>query len=236
VIGAGLRFICVDEAGIEMPAEWSGKQIMGRFNFGKTGNGYNEGFESLLYVEGEQYQGVDTNHQEVFFDNKYAGKELLLQFRLWSGLTGMSGTRDPLEHQVRRVELCWLDEATDDLFFTSKAVLQTLEVLPDGHSDKEGLMIALDRSFLALDWAEPGSDEFYESAIQAQEILKSEISQMEKRHSVTLHCIGHTHIDVAWLWRLRHTREKAARSFSTVLQLIEKYPEYLFMQSQPMAA
>ncbi|MGL5507960.1 MAG: alpha-mannosidase, partial [Paraclostridium sp.] len=46
-------------------------------------------------------------------------------------------------------------------------------------------------------------------------------------------CIGHTHIDVAWLWRLKHTREKCARSFSTVLRLMERYPEYIFLQTQP---
>ena len=39
-------------------------------------------------------------------------------------------------------------------------------------------------------------------------------------------CIGHTHIDVAWLWTLAQTREKAQRSFATVLALMEEYPEY----------
>ena len=45
--------------------------------------------------------------------------------------------------------------------------------------------------------------------------------------------VGHTHIDVAWLWRLKHTREKAQRSFSTVLHLMEQYDEYIFLQTQP---
>ena len=45
-------------------------------------------------------------------------------------------------------------------------------------------------------------------------------------------CIGHTHIDVAWLWTYAITKEKAARSFSTVLSLMEKYPQYQFMSSQ----
>lgn len=38
---------------------------------------------------------------------------------------------------------------------------------------------------------------------------------------------------MAWLWRLKHTREKCARSFSTVLRLMERYPEYIFLQTQP---
>lgn len=35
------------------------------------------------------------------------------------------------------------------------------------------------------------------------------------------------------LWTLAQTREKAQRSFSTVIRLMEKYPDYKFMSSQP---
>ena len=47
-----------------------------------------------------------------------------------------------------------------------------------------------------------------------------ELDKLEKNSEVTVHVVGHTHIDVAWLWRLKHTREKAQRSFSTVLRLM----------------
>ena len=46
-------------------------------------------------------------------------------------------------------------------------------------------------------------------------------------------CVGHTHIDVAWLWTLAQTREKAIRSFATVNYLMDRYPEYKFLSSQP---
>ena len=48
-----------------------------------------------------------------------------------------------------------------------------------------------------------------------------------------IYCVGHTHIDCAWLWTLRVTEDKAVRSFSTVLELMKEYPEYVFMSSQP---
>lgn len=38
---------------------------------------------------------------------------------------------------------------------------------------------------------------------------------------------------MAWLWTVAQTREKAQRSFATVLKLMEQYPEYKFMSSQP---
>ena len=45
--------------------------------------------------------------------------------------------------------------------------------------------------------------------------------------------LGHAHIDLAWLWPIRETKRKAARTFATVLRNMEKYPEYRFGVSQP---
>ncbi|MDD6478981.1 MAG: glycoside hydrolase family 38 C-terminal domain-containing protein [Oscillospiraceae bacterium] len=43
--------------------------------------------------------------------------------------------------------------------------------------------------------------------------------------------IGHSHLDTAWLWPVRETLHKAARTFSNALRLMEIYPDYRFMQS-----
>ena len=42
-------------------------------------------------------------------------------------------------------------------------------------------------------------------------------------HPVTVNCIGHTHIDVEWLWTRAQTREKIQRSFATAKTLMDKY-------------
>ena len=52
---------------IDIPAEWKGRKVVGIFDYGNTGAGNNSGFESMLYVNGKMYQGVDANHKEVFF-------------------------------------------------------------------------------------------------------------------------------------------------------------------------
>ena len=44
--------------------------------------------------------------------------------------------------------------------------------------------------------------------------------------------MGHAHLDTAWLWPLRETIRKCARTFSTVLALMDRYPEYRFVVSQ----
>ena len=45
--------------------------------------------------------------------------------------------------------------------------------------------------------------------------------------------IGHGHIDIGWLWRVSAAVGKAARTFSSQIALLEKYPEYVFGASQP---
>ena len=40
--------------------------------------------------------------------------------------------------------------------------------------------------------------------------------------------VGHAHIDSAWLWPLRETVRKCARTFSNVLQLMDEDPDFVF--------
>jgi alpha-mannosidase len=41
------------------------------------------------------------------------------------------------------------------------------------------------------------------------------------------------HLDLAWLWPIRETIRKGARTFSTALALMDRYPDYVFGASQP---
>ncbi|WP_257348917.1 alpha-mannosidase [Pseudalkalibacillus decolorationis] len=217
---------------VSIPDNWSSKKIVGLFDFGRTGGGNNSGFESLLFLEGQPYQGVDSNHQEVFISERHAGNNLTFDFRLWSGLEG-GGLPVQQEYKFERAEIAWLDEQVDTYYFDAKAVIETVLIMSEKQPERHKLLNALNQSLNQINWLNPGSEEFYESVYDAKHYLESRLDAMEKHNDVTFHCVGHTHIDVAWLWRLKHTREKSARSFSTVLRLMEQYPEYIFMQGQP---
>nr|WP_288861846.1 alpha-mannosidase [uncultured Faecalicatena sp.] len=217
---------------VKIPAAWSGKKAVGIFDYGNTGAGNNSGFESMLYLNETPYQGVDANHKEVFFEEEVYGQEISLTFRLWTGLEG-GGIPTPQEHRINRADLAWLDEQVDGFYYMGTMILDTLKNLDDHNEIKYDLRQALDAACHVIDWSEPGSPQFYESVHQAAEILDEKISKMEKHTEIMVKCVGHTHIDVAWLWRLKHTREKISRSFSTVLRLMEQYPEYIFLQTQP---
>ncbi|MGN0970186.1 MAG: alpha-mannosidase, partial [Evtepia sp.] len=76
---------------------------------------------------------------------------------------------------------------------------------------------------------------FYASIREAEAYIQKHLyEEMGGWDEVVATCIGHTHIDVAWWWTVAQTREKVARSFATVLKLMEEYPSYKFMSSQPV--
>ncbi|CAN5274758.1 glycoside hydrolase family 38 C-terminal domain-containing protein [soil metagenome] len=49
----------------------------------------------------------------------------------------------------------------------------------------------------------------------------------------TYSAIGHGHLDMAWLWPLRETRRKAARTYTKALNAIAEHPGYIYGTSQP---
>ncbi|MCL2865560.1 MAG: alpha-mannosidase [Lachnospiraceae bacterium] len=202
------------------------------FYFGKTGGGHNSGFESMLYIDDMPYQGVDSNHGEVFLDSSYSGQRLRLALKLWSGLEG-GGVPQIMCHKFEYGDMAFLSKETDDLYYTSGVMLDTAAILDKNDPARVALLQVLEQTYNLLEWSVPGSVGFYNSVRLANDYLNKKVTEMPKYAPVTVTAIGHTHIDVAWLWRLKHTREKAARSFSTVLRLMERYPEYIFLQSQP---
>ncbi len=217
---------------VTIPAEWKGQKVVGLFDYGNTGGGNNSGFESLLYVNGKPFQGVDSNHKEAFFKEEDMEAPMALTFRLWSGLEG-GGVPTPQEHRINQAAIACLDEKVDDLYYLAKMVYETIMILEDFNPIKTQIRTALDKALKVIDWSYPGSETFYETLHLADAILNDEIEKCDKKEVVNVTCVGHTHIDVAWLWRLKHTREKCARSFSTVVRLMEQFPEYVFLQTQP---
>ena len=216
------------EKRVTLPPHREGCEVYGLFNFGDTGSGHNRGFESLLYVDAHPYQGVDTFHNDVNFD-AMAGEEHTLTFMLWTGLEGGAIHKD-FRHLFRQADVGYLHRDTDEFYYLTKAALETMELLAETEPLKYALCHALDRAFQRIDW---DRDCFYETVSPALQQLKEELAALKKESDVTVNVVGHTHIDVAWLWRLKHTREKAMRSFSTVNRLMDEFSEYRFLQSQP---
>ena len=217
---------------ISIPESFGDENVLGIFDFGvPMGTGNNSNFESLLYVNGKPYQGVDGNHKEVFFNLKETGRELELSFRIWSGLNGGGRPRE-MTMSIDRAEFGVLDTAADDFYYLAMTALETHELLDENNEYKSYILNQLVEAFRLVDFTNKNSEAYYKSLQTALDYLRDRLKGQGKP-GVNVTMLGHTHIDVAWLWRLRHTREKTARSFSTVNRLMEKYPEYIFIQTQP---
>lgn len=213
------------EKKVKIPALAPGYVPVGLFDFGKTGVNNKFGFESLLYVDGLPYQGVDGNHQEVLFD-EYAGKNVTLTFLLWSGLEG-GGKKKKLKHTIHSAYIGLLNEKTDELYYLLKNLSDTLIIIED-KKIKEELIKIVNEALKILT-----SKDHKETVNQTLKYLKDSLKKIKTKENKTIYITGHSHIDVTWLWRIKHTREKIQRTFSTVLKLMREYPEFVFIQSQP---
>ena len=216
---------------LSMPERWQNEQIVMFIDAGQTGGGNNSGFESLLYVNRKPFQGVDSNHMEVLLPSP-CPSEVKIDLMMWSGLEG-GGHR---QEQFFRLKEAWygiLDKATDQFYYLTSAILDAVKNQQESEGSRSILLNLLNKTFHLINWSEPGTESFYDTIYEAVALLEDELESVSKQSDITIHTIGHSHIDLAWLWRVKHTKEKAKRTFSTVLRLAELYPDYIYLQSQP---
>ncbi len=67
---------------------------------------------------------------------------------------------------------------------------------------------------------------------EADKILSALLAEVSEEE-FELYAVGHAHLDLAWLWPIRETKRKAARTFSNQLYNTSKYNGYVFGASQP---
>jgi alpha-mannosidase len=75
--------------------------------------------------------------------------------------------------------------------------------------------------------------EMLETINLARERLQPLLACVNGSTVPTLFAFGHAHIDIAWLWPFAETERKMARTVINQLTLLEEYPDYRFLQSQP---
>lgn len=181
----------------------------------------------LLFVNGQMTQGMDINHQTVMLEK--CAKEGDVYTIDLQGYTGIMFAE--LTFTMEAVEV---DERINEIYYDIVVPLQGFSRMQEDDKVRKDLRTILNNTINLLDLRTPYSEEFYQSIEEAHKyIQKALYEDMSGYEDVIASCIGHTHIDVAWLWTVAQTREKVARSFSTVLKYMEEYPEYKFMSSQP---
>ncbi|SFR65619.1 alpha-mannosidase [Anaeromicropila populeti] len=181
----------------------------------------------LLFVNEQIVQGIDMNHRQVkLCDCAKAGEHMVLDLQSY---TGILHTEFNLITEIQEV-----DPAIEKLYYDLSVPLNAFPRMDKEDKVRKDLEHVLNETVNLLDLRSPYSEDFYCSLKAAdQYISKALYEDMAGYEEIIATCIGHTHIDVAWWWTVEQTREKVARSFATVLKLMEEYPNYKFMSSQP---
>ena len=208
---------------LRTPAVKEGLQYLLRFYTGIKGwDATNP--QGLLYLNGQMTQGLDTNHMEAFLDGDTA-YDVAVYF-----YTGVIGRAFPFE-----MELMGRYEAVDGLYYDILTPLEALDYLHPNTTEYTQILTSLERAVNLVDARVVHSEAFFASVTQARQFLKEDFYEgiCTPQGKPVVHCIGHTHIDVEWMWARAQTREKMQRSFATANALMEKYPEYKFSLSQP---
>lgn len=209
-----------------IPDRFKDKRVIFKITTGHEGEWDALNPQFLIYVNGKIVQGLDVNHREITLSEKAEpGKEYIIEILGYSGL---------YERKVMiSTDLYVLDREIENLYYDIKVPASIAELLEEDDDNRIKLLNKLGQAIDMLDLREIYSDEFYDSVHASREYLKRELYTNVNYENPLVTAIGHTHIDVAWLWTIAQTKEKTIRSFSTVLNLMKEYPEYKFMSSQP---
>lgn len=113
-------------------------------------------------------------------------------------------------------------------------LVQDLEVLYDlmtqldtADARRYGILRAVGAALDALDLADvPGT------APGARTCLAQVLAAPANASAHHISAVGHAHIDSAWLWPLRETVRKVARTASNMVSLMDEHPEFVFAMSQ----
>lgn len=212
---------------VTVPEAFDGKCAVYELKTGREGEWDGTNPQFSIYVNNVRRQGLDVNHREVILtEHARAGEQYRI---LLSAFTGDHNFRLVMDSCIKV-----LHRKTEHYYYDLSVPYEVARLLPESDKNYRNIILTLNESLNLLDLRKEHSAEYEASLERAQEYLTREFYEKytgEDREKV--YCVGHTHIDVAWLWTLEVTEDKAVRSFSTVLELMKQYPEYIFMSSQP---
>jgi alpha-mannosidase len=129
-------------------------------------------------------------------------------------------------YTLRQVDLALRDETVWELLQDVWTLDGLHRQLPKALPRRAEILHALERCIDAMD-----PDDVSGTAAIGRAVLAPVLAMPANASAHRLHAVGHAHIDSAWLWPVRETVRKVARTFSNVLALIEENPDLTFAAS-----
>lgn len=225
-----------------VPETLDGREL---FLYPKLGGG-----ETLLYVDGKPYGIFARKHQTSAAGHHYcdriraaakAGETIRIDMEAFAGRY-VRGTQPFQEKErwagahrftYRSVDVCVKDALMYDCYFDLRTVNMLLRAQKDDTYRRAEIMNVMEEVHKAIYYAFDDVDEerFRAGVERTRELLAPVLAQKNADSAPVAGLVGHSHMDTAWLWTLDDTIKKCARTYSNQLNLMDRYPEYRFVQS-----
>jgi alpha-mannosidase len=129
---------------------------------------------------------------------------------------------DPL-YVLKQVDVALLDVPVWELHQDVLVLNGLMHEIPVGVPRRAEILAALERM---LDTVDP--HDVSGTAVAGRRELEEVLSRPANASAHQLHAVGHAHIDSAWLWPVRETIRKCARTFSNMVTLMDENPSFTF--------
>jgi alpha-mannosidase len=220
----------------QVPKAWKGREVVALVRLTSIGR---EGFtaEGMIYQNGIPVRAINANRREVALSTRAKGGE---RFEFFIEAAANGGTSEAGEseginlpdyggqprYRLEQAELACVNREAFDFYYDFKVASEAMEAYPSTSQLRGQLRYALNEAVNLFSAENPAS------IPKARAALKDVLRRHNGDTVHELSAAGHAHIDTAWLWPLRETIRKCARTFSTALDYMDKYPDYVFACSQ----
>jgi alpha-mannosidase len=230
---------------IVLPEETADRRIALKIEVGEPSSIYG-GVESAIFIDGRIAGAQDLQHDHVTLCNSgVPGTRYAVLVEGYAGHGARAVTAGPTPPDRETVPEpgptqaivgestfgVW-EEEVYQLWIDVETLYQLRESIAQDSLRVAEIDQAL-RDFTTIVDFELPHGEMLETMRACRERLRSLLQCVNGSTAPTMFAFGHAHLDVAWLWPLAETERKAARTFATQLALMDEYPEYKFLQSQP---
>lgn len=211
---------------IHMPENFVGSRVVLQLKTGSTDIWNTDNPQFILYLDKQMLCALDMNHYECILSEQAKDKAYDID------LYAYTNTRQ--KDVELNITIAIQHKEVQQFYYDLLVPFETAMLLKETDDRRLDMLMIMNDTLNQVDFRVVGSKEFFDSIDVAQKYFDENFYQkIHIKSDISVYSIGHTHIDVAWKWRIRQTREKVLRSFINVLYLMDQYPDYKFMSSQP---
>lgn len=179
-----------------------------------------------VYLDDHLVQGLDVNHKTLRLSKAQVEKGTFdLRLEIFSG-------REEKQFPIT-VLLREIDSLTEKLYYDLFVLCDSWRALDQNDPSYLFYEKELGKAVNFLNFFEPYSKSYYAGLKMAEDHLKQTLYSVKITDAPVAYAVGHTHIDLAWLWTMMQAVEKGERSYATVLNFMEEFEDYTFINSQP---